>query len=82
MAESQSGYDAAEYTNELDTGIAGVMPSTWRGHGRILIHESDLTDSQKNFAGRALDKLTTKYPQKSSEVLAQKAIDYAKENRE
>jgi len=82
MAESQSGYDAAEYKNDLDRGMAGVMPETWSGHGRILIHESDLTDSQRNFAGRALDKLTAKYPQKSSEVLAQKAIDYAKENRE
>lgn len=29
------------HKTDLDTGIAGVMPQSWDGHGRLAIRESE-----------------------------------------
>jgi len=74
MAESQSGYDMAEYKNDLDSMLTGVMPDSWAGHGRLKIAERELSDEGQTFARRLLAKLDEKYPDKNAEVLAEKAI--------
>jgi len=74
MAESQSGYDAEAFKNELDGICAGVMPDKWAGHGRLKIAERDFSEEKGTFARRLLDKLDSKYPDVSGEKLAEKAI--------
>jgi hypothetical protein len=79
MAESQSGFDMDEYENQQDSMLAGVMPSTWLGHGRIKIHERDLSDKKKTFASKLLNRLAEKYPDQPTDKLAEKASDKAEE---
>jgi hypothetical protein len=79
MAQSQSGFDVDSYKSELDKISASVMPDTWLGHGRVKIHESELSDKQKTFASNLLDRLGKKYPHKRSELLARKAIEMAEQ---
>jgi len=80
MAESQGAFDMEQYTHEQDTGMANVMPDRWIGHGRMLIHESDLSKEKRDFARTLLGRLNQKYPDVSGERLAEKAIE-ATENK-
>jgi len=80
MAESQTAFDMEAYKYEQDTGMAGVMPDRWVGHGRILIHDRDLSDEKRAFAQKLLVRLNQKYPDVDSERLAEKALE-ATENK-
>jgi len=77
MAESQTAFDMEQYKHEQDTGMAGVMPDKWEGHGRILIHERDFSDKKRNFCLKLLGRLNKKYPDVCAERLAEKAIEAA-----
>jgi hypothetical protein len=79
MAESQSGFDMSEYEREQDSMLAGVMPSTWLGHGRLVINERELSDKKRNFAQRLLDRLAEKYPNQPTDKLAEKAVETTEE---
>jgi len=75
MAESQSGYDAEAFKNDLDEMCANVMPDKWAGHGRLKIAERDFSEEKGTFARRLLAKLDEKYPDVRGERLAEKAIE-------
>lgn len=79
MAESQNGYDLAEYENELDSIIAGVMPDSWHGHARLKIAERDFSDKQAEAAKRLSARMLEKYENADAKTIAEKCIEKAEE---
>jgi len=79
-AMGDSNSVVADAKKEMDEMLAGVMPSSWEGHGRLQISERDLKPQQRSFAQRLHANLSEKYPDVDSEKLADKAVAKAKEN--
>jgi hypothetical protein len=73
MAESHD--PLAEYKAELDDICARVMPDSWAGHGRLLIHERDFDPDDRRFARRLFERASENHPDMDAERLAEKVVE-------
>lgn len=67
-----------QHNESLDNSMQNVMPDRWAGHGRLLVHDSDLSPSEKDTAIDAINNLARKKPKQfkkhGSEKVAEKVI--------
>ena len=52
--DSTNGFDMRQYKHEGDKMMEGVMPSSWEGHARIAIRDSD--DVPESIEEKAIGK--------------------------
>lgn len=75
MAESQSGFDMAEYKAELDRGMRDVMPDDWFGHARFKIATEGFGEKKAGFAEKLASRILEKTdvdPEKAAELAIEK----------
>jgi hypothetical protein len=65
-----------QHRQKLDTVTADVMPSSWKGHARLAIHQSDdLSSAEKEQALDAVENLAEKKPQHFDKFDAEKVAN-------
>lgn len=72
--------DLTETRNEMDEGLAGVMPDSWAGHARIAAfnQSDDLGAEATEFAVTLANRLAQKTDH-SPEAIAKAAVKKARE---
>jgi hypothetical protein len=75
MSTTETTFDPTEYKQNLDESIAGVMPDSWVGHGRIVLFESDaVPDTKVDSLIESLERLNQEHDH-SPETIAEAIID-------
>jgi hypothetical protein len=76
--EEDSTNIVEEATLEMDEMLAGVMPSTWMGHARLVVAGRDLSEKQKAKVLEVTEKLVEEKgspADKLAEVCVEKVQD-------
>jgi len=72
----------AKATREMDESLAGVMPSSWHGHARLIIADSDLSNEQREFATRLSERLLDKGKVATAKKAGALGVTHAREKLE
>lgn len=76
--EGDSNYSLATYLNELDSGLANVMPESWEGHSRLALGKiaDGLSEDEYRFAQKLAERLHGKAsPEAVAKASKAKAVE-------